>query len=208
MLVSTSNNAAWIAYRKEERVFIRTHLIFLSFVVICCAVSRAPSMLGKFSFEGIGLILNVGHVVVLAPFVIVSGLVWQGWAVRHLAEQRRLAAEQRGDEELPSLSYSSPAWLWLLLFLVPALGQLFLLIQFVQEMAPADVGCASFAHHRFLWDLRLADLDGMKSIYCFGLTPKEQNSMPYIYPPIQSWLYLVLLGCGIWQAWAIWRAWR
>lgn len=170
--------------------FLRIWLGIVALTFVCCVISRAPTLIDKFSVVGFSLLLNVGHVVVFGPFVIAVLVLWRSWSASRLPR-----------------SAAASGWPWLLVFLIPAIGIAFLLVQFVVEMVPADTSCERFEHTRFLWDLSLLDLNGIKPRYCFGVEPENQTRMPYIYPPVQSWVVALLALLAAWSGVRIWRRW-
>jgi hypothetical protein len=83
------------------------------------------------------------------------------------------------------------SWLVYLLFAVPTAAAAFIAIQFFLQLVPRPEGCEAWSWARHLFDLRY--WEGTPSTYCLG----NITGAPWIYPPLQAYLYLACVSaCG------------
>ena len=150
------------------------HLLAL-FGLLSCIISRAPLLLDKSSILFLSLNINVGYIVVFAPLVLAVGII--------IIENRNKKA-QRTLIMSHKISYLSVCF-----FIF------FLISQFILNFSLKG-DCGNISPHRFLWDFSLYEI---QPEYCYsGIEEKIQNQMPYIYAPLQVWIYLVLaLFCTV-----------
>ena len=71
--------------RAAAERFLARWLIVVAASVVCCVVSRAPTLLAGFSNSGLSLAINVGHVVVFGPFAIAALVLWRDWSASRVA---------------------------------------------------------------------------------------------------------------------------
>ncbi len=164
----------------------------ITFLGCVCAmiISRAPALVDEFGVAGIKFNINAGYVVVFSIPLITLLLAWL-WIVRDRST-------------LDNFPYSNNKWLVSLLVIFPSLAALFLYVQFVIEFAPSGE-CNTFSSLRYFWDINLWE---MKPEYCFNLPKQVQDLMPYIYPPLQTWLYLCLVGVSLVISAKLWKYYR
>ncbi|TPG55483.1 hypothetical protein EAH89_14625 [Roseomonas nepalensis] len=188
--------------RSTECEFIR-HQLWVTLIVVALAiVSRNPGLLGDLT-AGIGLKPAIGDVITLGPVAILALTGWACWEAGRVREAREDVFEfgaMRGRQRRHWRH-----WLVLPLFLVPALGVLFLFRQYVLEVKTQGAQeCGDFGPLRLFYDWALMRGKGFVVEYCFGNGGKPARSI-YIYPPVQTWLYLAI---AIWSAWLGYRSWR
>jgi hypothetical protein len=188
---------ALTAYRDKEQSFVNTYIVVIAVAAVLCLVSRAPT-LGEVGFHDFELKLNVGYVVVLGPVILLGLGLWRLWVSGQLVEMRRglgaTTAKHRGWGRL-----------FLFLYLIPGAACVFLFRQFLFETTEPGTDCPQFDHFRLLWDTSLLKVNGWQFAYCFGVKPEEQARMPYIFPPIQTWAYLVISLIAMWLGLLVWR---
>lgn len=79
------------------------------------------------------------------------------------------------------------SWLPRVLFFSPAAFSLFFTVQFISNLIPADMSCADYKRLNMLIDF--THVSGSPSIFCIG---DVTENMPWIYAPIQTYVYLAL----------------
>jgi hypothetical protein len=181
--------------RDEENSFGIHCLVSLALIFICSIISRAPTLADDLTVVGIGVRWNVGYVITLAPLLFLAIATWLFWRSGAVIEVRQDAGKKpiRGGSR----------WALLALFLMPAVGCLFLLRQFVFEITEPGVGCGSFDRLKMFlaWPLG----PGWRFEYCnSGLTPEVQRRMPYIWPPVQTWGYVAVVLMAVWLGITTW----
>ena len=158
--------------------------------VLAMIISRAPALLEEFSMAGFKFNVNAGYIVVFS-IPIISGLLMWLWVIRD-------------KSTLDNPLYVKNKWIVPFLVIFPSLAAVFMYVQFVTEFAPSG-DCNTFSALRFFWDTSLWE---MKPEYCFSLTNNTQKLMPYIYPPLQTWIYLCLVLVSIFLSIKLWRYYR
>ena len=153
-------------------------------------ISRAPTLVSEFSALGIKFNINVGYVVLFSIPIFMFMLIWL-WINRNLS-----VLEKR--------PYSNNKWLISFLVAFPTFSSIFMFVQFMTELSPKSE-CNTFSSFRYFWDIGLW---GIKPEYCFSRLDEIQNFMPYIYPPLQTWLYLIFVGINIILSIKLWRFYR
>ncbi len=165
-------NRSWAGFEKIAFLTV----LFCVFLMI---YSRAPTLIGGFSLLGIEFNINAGHAIVFSIPVIMILLTWL-WIVRDKGIQDRRP-------------YSNNKWIIPILIMFPLVASIFLFFQFLTEFSPPGE-CNNFIVFRYFWDVRLS---GIKPELCFNLPETTQVLMPYIYPPFQTWLYIVIMGINV-----------
>jgi hypothetical protein len=191
---------------RETKTFVTASIVaILGFVF--GTISRAPTILAGFSKFGIDLAINVGHIVVFGPLVLLVGIVWVRILIERVREDSELL-RPIGSRVLRGKGIGLGP------FMLPGLAMLFLWVQFVQEFAPPEkttptsIGsCDTFEP----WKQMLFDwkLETTKYRYCFGGIDDQQEHMPEIFPPYQTWVWLAVALLGTWlctQNWWRWTA--
>lgn len=163
---------SWLGFGKAASF---TALVCVSAMII----SRAPTLASEFNAVGIKFNINVGYVVIFSIPIIVMLQIWL-WAIRD-----KSVLEKR--------PYSNNKWIISPLVFFPALATIFMFVQFVNEFSPPGE-CNTFSAIRYFWDMGLWEL---KPEYCFSLPENVQENMPYIYPPLQTWVYLSFIGASV-----------
>ncbi len=171
---------SWTGFEKFAPL---TMAISISAMVI----SRAPTLVNEFSAIGIKFNINAGYVVVFSVPTIMLLLAWL-WI-------------NRDKSVLEKKPYVKNNWLALILVTFPSIASLFMFIQFVTEFSPQGE-CNTFSVLRYFWDTSLWE---MKPEYCFNLLDDIQKFMPYIYPPFQTWVYLLFVGASMVFSIKLWR---
>ncbi|MEP0174156.1 MAG: hypothetical protein ABJH28_05105 [Paraglaciecola sp.] len=139
------------------------------FGLLSCVISRAPLLLDNASILSISLNINAGYIVVFSPLILCIGLLF-------LLNSNQLVNK-------PLTRNAKIAFIAICLF------SFFLLVQFTLNFSIAGQ-CGEIPPSRFFWDFKLYEI---KPEYCFsGISDDVQNQMPYIYAPIQIWIYLAL----------------
>jgi len=145
--------------------------ITLGISISCMVISRAPTLVSEFSALGLKFNINAGYIVVFSVPVIFLLMVWL-WVFRDASIIKKAPFDKN-------------MWLIYLLLFFPVFAEIFMFVQFLTVFSPSGE-CSSFSSLRYIWDFSLWE---MKPEYCFSSLDKVQKYMPYIYPPIQTWLY-------------------
>lgn len=153
------------------------------FALIFMIASRAPTLISEFGLFGIKFNINAGYIVAFSIPLLLLGIV--------------ILEVLRTDGISQLFPYrNSPNVLRLFVYF-PALAMLFMLVQFSQNFAPTIDDCNQFGWSDMYFSFSLFD---KKPDYCFSLLEKQQEMMPHVYAPVQSWLYVLLCGFGLYKA--------
>lgn len=195
-----------LPYLNAETSFIRAFGNRSLLLIFLCALTRSNTSSGKASALGITLDLNPGLIVVFGPGIALLFLI----SLKIEADSLLLAREAVLEEASKLDGRASKvSWWAYLLFLVPALAAAFMTAQFILKLAPQGPGCKDWA-----WTQQFTDFtysSGVASVYCIR---DLKEGTPWIYPPIQTYLYITILTtCGhltyrIWRDWPRYRALR
>ncbi len=192
-----------LAYRKSETRFLLALGVLFGVAALLWVIARDPKILVQLDWLGLKLNVNVGHAVVLGPLMLVAGCVLILVAATRLHEHRSLL----------SVPVARPSRAWLALLFFPAAVVLVLGRQFIMEFVPRAAGddilgnCRTFDHWRMLWDPSLLEESG-NFVYCFSGLGEVQNHLPEIFPPFESWAYMVVAGLCAWILSRAWREWN
>lgn len=150
-------------------------------------ISRAPTLINEFSALGFKFNINVGYVVLFSIPTIMFLLLWL-WITRDLSVLERKP-------------YINNRWLVSIQVFFMAFASFFMFVQFLTEFSPQGE-CNKFFFLRYFWDVTLWAL---KPEYCFSDLDYVQEYMPYIYPPLQTWVYLSFVGVCVAFSIKLWR---
>lgn len=194
------------AFRAEERSFIKYYFIVDLVSFFLCLISRAPTTFGKLGFYGLELKLNVGYIIVFGPVLLMILVLWRLWISVDLSRDRyRIGENNAQSTKLESIVIY-------IIYILPGLACFFLLVQFVfKTTALPSTNCDRFNHLRLFWDFSLLNFRGWTKIYgwrfayCFGVSAEENKLMPYVFPPIQTWAYVLIGAITTWWGNSIWQ---
>ncbi|KMO33787.1 hypothetical protein VQ03_24380 [Methylobacterium tarhaniae] len=164
----------------NRQTLLKQYGMIVALCILFCIISRAPSIFDEISLGGLKLTnVNVGWIVIIGPWVILVGMIW----LLYYAEAFVGTSVERSRIAQAVI---------VLLALLPAIAEIFLLRQLVFETTQPGIPCEQFDHFRLFTDFDLASAAGWKPHYCFGLKPEQQESMPHFYPPYQTWAHVIL----------------
>jgi len=184
--------AAMQSYLSSESTFLRAFGNRCLLLLFLCVLSRTGSITGKATALGLSIDISPGTVVVLGPILALLLLI----SLKMEADNLRLARQ-----DLLSQNQRAPririVWSVYGLFALPTAAAAFLVCQYFLNLVPAgtsgppEADCDTFNRLRYLFDFSLG---GFPTKYCIG---GITAGMPWIYPPYQSYGYiLIILGCG------------
>jgi hypothetical protein len=183
-----------LSYLNAEANFIRAFGNRCLLLIFLCALTRTTAS-EKISAFGVSLDISPGVIVVLGPPLALLFLV----ALKLEADVLLLARESV-LEESTKLNWKAEkvsSWVYPL-FCVPTVAAAFLTLQFILKLFPTR--CSDWN-----WIKQFTDFSfwtGNSSVYCI----RDQEG-PWIYPPIQTYLYFVCLVACAYLTWQIARDW-
>jgi hypothetical protein len=175
-----------LSYLNAETSFIRAFGNRSLLLIFLCALSRGGDRFGKASALGVSLDLNPGLIAVIVPVLALLLLI----SLKVEADALLVARETVLDEMRGLNRGATRASWWALpLFAVPFATATFMTVQFILNVVPAKPGCTGY-----VWTKKFTDFSvqgGTPSASCIhNLT----DGMPWIYPPVQTYLYIACLG--------------
>jgi hypothetical protein len=177
-----------LSYLTAETSYLRSFGNRSLLLVLLCALARTGEGFAKASALGLTLDINPALIVVCGPVLALLLLVSLKLEADMLLLARRSGLARASKPDWPARI--SP-WLYLL-FIVPAASAAFLALQFILKLVPSKPGCESWTWFKQLIDT--AYLGGSASVYCIG---NLKQGTPFIYPPAQTYFYLICVGaCG------------
>ena len=174
-----------LSYLTAETSFLRSFGNRSLLLVLLCALARTGEGFAKASALGLTLDINPALIVVCGPVLALLVLISLKLEADTLLLARQTGLEQAGNPGWPARI--SP-WLYLL-FIVPAASAAFLTFQFVLRLVPSKPGCEGWT-----WLKQLIDTSyqgGSASVFCIG---NLKQGTPFIYPPAQSYFYLLCVA--------------
>ena len=194
-----------LAYLNNEVNFIRAYGNRSLLLIFLCALSRTGANIAHASALGLTIDLNPGVIVIVGPILSILILI----SLKLESDTLTIAREAILDEfsELHG-SAKKISRLVGALFGVPAVASAFFLLQYVLKVARIDAngGCSTYK-----WQQHFIDWWGSPgpSIYCIG---DKTEGMPWIYPPWQTYVYVIIviicsvLSYRIWSGWSRYRS--
>jgi hypothetical protein len=171
-----------LSYFTAETSFLRAFGNRSLLLIVLCCLTRTGEVIGKASVPGLTLDINPSVIVIFGPVLALLLLI----SLKAEADTLLAAREVVLDEA--SKVRQRPIGLWVyLLFTVPALSCAFMFLQFILKLTPKD-RCGDWG-----WINQLTAFSywqGTPSSHCIG----KGSEGPWIYPPLQSFLYL---GCVV-----------
>lgn len=177
-----------LSYLTAETSFVRAFGNRSLLLLLMCVLVRSGHALPKASVIGLSIDLNPAVIAALGPIVALLLLI----ALKGEADTLLLAREAVLEEasELRRVGKVN-RWLYAL-FVVPALACAYMSLQYILKLVPLNAKCQGWD-----WVKQLTDFTyqgGTPSIYCIG---DLVDGTPWIYPPLQSYIYLAcVLTCG------------
>jgi len=188
-----------LSYLNAETGFIRAFGNRSLLLIFLCALSRSGDHPGKASALGVSLDLNPGLIVVFGPVLALLLLISLKIEADTLVVAREVVQ--------PKISHLDPAatkasrWVFPL-FAVPCAAAIFMTVQFILNVVPAKPGCTGYVWTRKFTDFSVQG--GTPSTYCIhNLT----DGMPWIYPPVQTYGYVVSLAACFYLTYLIASNW-
>jgi hypothetical protein len=194
------HEAVMLSYLSAETSFIRAFGNRSLLLIFLCALSRGGDRFGKASALGVSLDLNPGLIAIFGPVLALLFLI----SLKIEADALLLAREVV-LEEISRLNRSATklSWWVFLLFAVPCATATFMTVQFILNVVPsAKAGCTGYVWTRKFTDFSVQG--GSPSTYCIhNLT----DGMPWIYPPVQTYLYIACLAACFYLTYLIATNW-
>lgn len=174
------------SYLTAESTFLRAFGNRCLLLIFLCVLSRMGMPGGKASILGLSIDISQGTIVVLGP-VLALGLLL---SLRMEAENLMIARNDLLSQNQRAPKIRIGWWIYFL-FALPTLTAAFLSWQYFTNLVPATADCPTFNRLRLLMDFGLG---GFPTKYCIA---DITAGMPWIYPPLQSYVYiLIVAGCG------------
>jgi hypothetical protein len=188
-----------LSYLNAETSFIRAFGNRSLLLIFLCALSRGGDRLGKVSALGVSLDLSPGLITVCVPVLALLFLI----SLKLEADSLVVARETVLDEMSRLNQGASHASWWVLpLFAVPFATAAFMTVQFIVNVVPSKPGCTGYVWTRKFTDFSVQG--GTPSTYCIhNLT----DGMPWIYPPVQTYGYIVCLAACLYLTYLIAANW-
>lgn len=153
---------------------------------------------GNGAFLGISIALSQGVIIVGGPILAVLFLL----STRLESDNLEIARFEILDEVRAKGRKENNSILPYFLFAFPTIAVAFFVVQFGIDLVPAADPCPGFDHARFLYDFSLQG--GFQSKLCIH---DVTDNMPWIYPPLQLYIYLLLIVVCGWLSWSLGRQW-
>jgi hypothetical protein len=188
-----------LSYLNAETSFIRAFGNRSLLLIFLCALARGGDRFGKASALGVSLDLNPGLIAVFGPVLALLLLVALKVEADALLVAREVVLEEMSRLNRGAAKISG--WVFLL-FAVPCAAATFMTVQFILNVVPSKPGCAGY-----VWTRKFTDFSfqgGSPSTYCIhNLT----DGMPWIYPPVQTYLYIACLAACFYLTYRIATNW-
>jgi hypothetical protein len=188
-----------LSYLNAETGFIRAFGNRSLLLIFLCLLSRSGDHFGKASALGISLDLNPGLIAVFGPVLALLLLISLKMEADTLLLAREVVLEEASRLSRGTVKPSK--WVYAL-FAVPSLAAAFMTVQFILKVAPTKPGCAGYD-----WTGKFTDFsfqDGTASVYCIH---DVTEGMPWIYPPIQTYLYVLCVVACVYLTYLIATNW-
>jgi hypothetical protein len=188
-----------LSYLNAETSFVRAFGNRSLLLFFLCVLTRSGDHFGKASALGVSLDINPGLIVVFGPVLALILLI----SLKIEADTLHLAREAVLDEasKLNRSVLKVSRWIYLL-FAVPCVAAAFMTLQFVLKLVPSKPGCEGYH-----WTQQFTDFSfqgGSPSMYCIrDLT----DGTPWIYPPVQTYIYTVCVAACLYLTYEIARTW-
>lgn len=189
-----------LSYLAAESNFVRAFGNRCLLLLFLCVLTRTGETAGKAAVLGIAVDISQGLVVVVGPILALLFLISLKLEADNLIVGRHVTLSEIQDQTLRRFR-ANP--LLYGLFAFPTLAALFLLIQFYQNLVPVDAACPAFDRFRYFYDFRSLQA-GFPTKYCIH---DISIGMPWIYPPLQLYLYAVVTASCGWLSYRIAREW-
>ena len=188
-----------LSYLNAETGFIRAFGNRSLLLIFLCALSRSGDHPGKASALGVSLDLNPGLIMVFGPVLALLFLISLKIESDTLLVAREFVLGKMSH--LDPRATKPSRWVFGL-FAVPCATATFMIVQFILNVVPSKPGCAGYVWTRKFTDFSVQG--GTPSTYCIhNLT----DGMPWIYPPVQSYGYVVCLAACFYLTYLIARNW-
>lgn len=187
-----------LSYLSVENNFVRAFGNRSLLLFFLCVITRTADIEGTASALGISVNISQGLIVVLGPILALMLM-----ASLKLEADNLLAARASVVSDREGLHVRRVSPFIYGLFVFPAIAALFFVIQFYQNLVPADAACPTFDRLRYFWDFFHLQ-GGFATRYCIRDITKE---MPWIYPPLQLYLNVACTAACAWLGYRIGRDW-
>lgn len=188
-----------LSYLTAETSFVRAFGNRSLLLVFLCALTRSGDRLGKVSGLGLSLDLNPGLIAIFGPVLVLLFLI----SLKIEADALLLGRAAVLDEasKLNRSATRVSRWVYLL-FIVPGAAATFMTLQYIVNVVPAKAGCSGYSWTRQFTDF---SFQGGASIYCIH---DIADGMPWIYPPWQTYGYIVCVGACLYLTYLIAIGWN
>jgi hypothetical protein len=187
-----------LAYLSAETSFLRAYGNRSLLLIVLCVLTRSGDSIAKASALGVTLDINPAVIAAFGPVLALVLLI----SLKVEADTLVLAREAV-LEEASALNRRATPYGWLyLLFGVPAAAAAFMALQFILKLVPSGAGCNDWSLIKQLLDFSYQG--GAPSIYCIG---DLAHGTPWIYPPLQTYLYIACVGGCAYLTYCIARDW-
>lgn len=190
------------SYLSAESTFLRAFGNRCLLLLFLCVLSRTGSTTGKASVLGLSIDVSPGTIVVLGPILALLFLISLKMEADNLMVARNDLLSQS-----QKTSRSRIGWWPYGLFALPTAAAIFLFWQYFVNLVPARIAgaaaadCNTFNRLRYLGDFGLG---GFPTKYCIN---DITVGMPWIYPPYQTYGYIVILTTCGYLCYSICRDW-
>lgn len=173
-------------YLAAESAFLRSLSNRFLFLLFVAALTRMGGdvIKGNAAVMGVSLQISQGWLIVAGPVICLLFALVMDNEAESLTVSRYSVLAEVSERRYPG----KRSWLPRILFFSPAAFCLFFTAQFVSNLIPADMSCADHGSLKMLIDF--THVSGCPSIFCIG---DVTRNMPWIYPPIQTYLYLAVV---------------
>lgn len=182
-----------LSYLTAETGFLRAFGNRILLLILMCVLTRTgeassgASDAGVAKLSALGLTLSINSAIVAAfgPFVALLILISLKMEADTLLIGREAVLE---DASKLSRTMAPSRWVYVL-FAAPAASALYMALQVVLKLFPEDIGCEKWSWVQQFTEF--SHVGGSPSIYCLGNVTKGN---PWVYPPLQNYLYVICLG--------------
>lgn len=196
-----------LPYFAAETGFLRSFGNRSLLLLLLCVLTRtgptsgdtSEKSIAKISALGLAIDINPAVVTAFGPILALLLLISLKVEADSLLIARYAVLDEAGKLKRP---ITVSRWVYAL-FAVPAASAAYMSLQFALKLFPSMEGCQGWS-----WIKQLTDFshqDGTSSIYCLG---DLVNGTPWIYPPLQTYLYLVCVATCIYLTYLIAKDWK
>ena len=189
-----------LSYLSAEATFIRAFGNRVLLLIFLCALTRTASdKAPSFSAFGLSVNLSPGLIAAYGPLLVLLLLVGlkSESDILYVSREAVLADAAKLPARVRRINRAVYGLFWM-----PVVAAVFMIIQYYTNVVPDTPEGCNFDRLRQFTGKNLNF--GVTSLYCIR---DIREGMPWIYPPVQIYLYApILIGC-IYLTWKIVRDW-